>query len=255
MTREFQIGGSPVRYEVHGEAGVPLVLVHGWACRRADWEAVIAGLGNRRVVAVDLPWHGESAGGRESWDIGAFAEVLAELVHREHLEAPILVGHSMGGAVCVEAASRLDPTVSRVVGIDTLTYLAVYPRQDDEAVRATVEALRADFAATVRAMVESLFVDRDRPELIETVVAEMTSIPKSPGIAALEGLLRWDLDAALSRLQVPVTTFAASALLAPEAVERYGDRMEIVPVEHGGHFYLRENPGATAALLADLGAA
>jgi hypothetical protein len=53
----------------------------------------------------------------------------------------------------------------------------------------------------------------------------------------------------------PLTTFAASALLAPEAVERYGDRMEIVPVEHGGHFYLRENPGATAALIADLGTA
>ena len=104
-------------------------------------------------------------------------------------------------------------------------------------------------------MVESLFVDRDRPELIETVVAEMASIPEGPGIAALEGLLRWDLDAALSGLQVPVTTFAARSLLAPEAVERYGDRMEIVPVEHGGHFYLREQPRATAALLAELGAA
>jgi pimeloyl-ACP methyl ester carboxylesterase len=255
MTREFEVGGSTVRYEVHGEAGVPLVLVHGWACRRADWEGVIADLGNRRVVAVDLPWHGESIGGREAWDIGAFAEVIAELVDREHLEAPIFVGHSMGGAVCVEAASRLGSTVSRVVGIDTLTYLAVYPRQDDEAIRATVDALRADFAATVRAMVESIFVDRDRPELIETVVAEMASIPKVPGIAALEGLMRWDLDAALSGLQVPVTTFAARALLAPEAVERYGDRIEIVPVEHGGHFYLRERPRATAALIADFGAA
>jgi pimeloyl-ACP methyl ester carboxylesterase len=213
MTREFEVGGSTVRYEVHGEAGVPLVLVHGWACRRADWEGVIADLGNRRVVAVDLPWHGESIGGREAWDIGAFAEVIAELVDREHLEAPIFVGHSMGGAVCV------------------------------------------DFAATVRAMVESIFVDRDRPELIETVVAEMASIPKVPGIAALEGLMRWDLDAALSGLQVPVTTFAARALLAPEAVERYGDRIEIVPVEHGGHFYLRERPRATAALIADFGAA
>lgn len=253
MTRGFEIGGSTVRYEVHGESGVPLVLVHGWACRRADWEAVIADLGNRWVVAVDLPWHGESTGGRESWDIGAYAEVIAELVRRERLEAPILVGHSMGGAVCVEAASRLGSAVSRVVGIDTLTYMAVYPRQDDEAVRATGDALRADFAGVVRAMVESLFVDRDRPELIETVIAEMSSIPKAPGIAALDGLLRWNLDAALSGLQVPATTFAARALLAPEAVERYGDRIEIVPVEHGGHFYLRERPRATAALLADFG--
>ena len=230
--------------------------MHGWACRRADWEGVIGDLGDRRGVAVDLPWHGESTGGRESWDIGAFSEVIAELVHRgERLEAPILVGHSMGGAVCVEAASRLGSTVSRVVGIDALTYLAIYPRQDDEAIRATSDALRADFAATVRAMVESLFVDRDRPELIESVIAEMASIPKAPGIAALEGFMRWDLDAALSGLQVPVTTFAARPLLAPEVVDRYGDRMEIVPVDHGGHFYLRERPRATAALLADLRAA
>ncbi len=79
--------------------------------------------------------------------------------------------------------------------------------------------------------------------------------PSTPGIAALEGFMRWDLDAALSGLRVPVTTFAARALLAPEAVERYGDRIEIVPVDNGGHFYLRERPSATAALLADLGAA
>jgi len=73
--------------------------VHGWACRRADWEGVIGDLGDRRGVAVDLPWHGESTGGRESWDIGTFSEVIAELVHRgERLEAPILVGHSMGVA-------------------------------------------------------------------------------------------------------------------------------------------------------------
>ena len=102
-------------------------------------------------VERDLHWHGESTGGREAWDIGAFAEVIAELVHREHLEAPLLVGHSMGGAVCVEAAGRLGSTVSRVVSIDALTYLAVYPRQDDEAVRATGDALRADFAGVVRA--------------------------------------------------------------------------------------------------------
>ena len=67
--------------------------------------------------------------------------------------------------------------------------------------------------------------------------------------------MRRDLDAALSGLQVPVTTFAARALLAPEAVERYGDRIKIVPVEHGRHFYLRERPRTTAALLAHLGAA
>jgi pimeloyl-ACP methyl ester carboxylesterase len=255
MTRGFEVDGSTVRYEVRGKVGPPLVLVHGWACRRADWEEVIAHLGDRRVVAVDLPWHGESTGGRESWDIGAFAEVIAELVHREHLEAPIFVGHSMGGAVCVEAASRLGSTVSRVVGIDALTYLTVYPKQEDEAIRATIDAVRTDFAGAVRAMVEALFVDRDRPELIETVVAEMASIPKAPGIAALEGLMRWDLDAALLELPVPVTTFAARALLDPEAVERYGDRVEIVPVEHGGHFYLRERPRATAALIADFGAA
>ena len=89
---------------------------------------------------------------------------------------------------------------------------------------------------------EALFVDRERPELIEAVVEEMASTPEGPSIAALEGLLRWDLDAALADAPVPVTTFAAEALLDPEAMERYGGQMEIVPVGHGGHFYLRERP-------------
>jgi len=37
--------------------------------------------------------------------------------------------------------------------------------------------------------------------------------------------------------------------LAPELVEACGHRFEIVRVDQGGHFFLREDPARTAALI------
>ena len=38
-------------------------------------------------------------------------------------------------------------------------------------------------------------------------------------------------------------------MLAPEVVQAYGQRFEIIPVDLGGHFYLLERPAETAALI------
>lgn len=50
-----------IRYFERGEGGVPLVLVHGFGGDLNNWmfnhEALAAG---RRVIALDLPGHGES---------------------------------------------------------------------------------------------------------------------------------------------------------------------------------------------------
>ena len=50
-------------------------------------------------------------------------------------------------------------------------------------------------------------------------------------------------------LGLHVTALAAGAMLAPEVVQAYGHRFEIIPVDLGGHFYLLERPAETAALI------
>lgn len=107
--QKVELDGRLVRYFERGEGGVPLVLVHGFGGDLNNWlfnhEALAAG---RRVIALDLPGHGESAKQLQRGDLDELSGVLLALL--DHLDIPEahLVGHSMGGAVCLNAA-RLSP--------------------------------------------------------------------------------------------------------------------------------------------------
>ncbi len=87
----------------HGDASPSTVLVlHGWNSRTDHLYAVIDGLrrAGLRVVAFDLPGHGQS-GGRSlhmAGAVAAFNAVIARLG-----PAQVIVGHSFGGAVTVNA--------------------------------------------------------------------------------------------------------------------------------------------------------
>jgi hypothetical protein len=77
----------------------------------------------------------------------------------------------------------------------------------------------------------------------------MSSIPPAVGAAALDGMLRWDMDEALGAVRQPVTTLAVRGLLDPAAVDRYGERIDFVVHELGSHHFLIEAPEETAKLL------
>jgi pimeloyl-ACP methyl ester carboxylesterase len=56
------------------------------------------------VVAIDLAGHGESGVGRKAWTMPTFGDDLVAVVERLALADAVLIGHSMGGDVIVEAA-------------------------------------------------------------------------------------------------------------------------------------------------------
>jgi pimeloyl-ACP methyl ester carboxylesterase len=87
----------PFAYEDEG-SGVPLLLLHGLTFDRTTWRPIIERLGNDvRTVAVDLPGHGETGGAARSlWEVAADVHSLARELR---IDRPIVVGHSMSGAI------------------------------------------------------------------------------------------------------------------------------------------------------------
>ncbi|MFC8078515.1 hypothetical protein ACFUN8_23595 [Streptomyces sp. NPDC057307] len=69
------------------------------------------------------------------------------------------------------------------------------------------------------------------------------------GLRAIEGLVRWDMDAALRETKQPITVFAIRDLVTREAIDRYADRLDIVLDDLGSHHFQVEAPGGTARLL------
>ena len=115
---ELGIHGNLVRYAQSGDShtdGPVVVLVHGIASRAAQWEQVMARLGDTcRVLAPDLLGHGLSAKPRGDYSLGAQAcgvrDLLAALGH----DRVTLVGHSLGGGISMQFAYQFPERVERL---------------------------------------------------------------------------------------------------------------------------------------------
>lgn len=244
--------GTTIRYTVSDPAGGrALALIHGWACDRGDFDAVTDHLpDDRRVLAIDLAEHGESRSAREVWTMEEFARDVAAVLDAESVDEVVVAGHSLGGAVAVEVGRLLPDKVSHVVALDALHYLSLFPAMSEEQAEALLRVFREDFAAAVRGLVEGGSPVGTDPALKDAYFEKMVAVRQPAGLRSIEGLVRWDMDAALRETEQPITVFAIRDLVTQEAIDRYGDRLDIVLVDLGSHHFPVESPEDTAKLLA-----
>ena len=103
-------GSGRVHYAERGErrAGAPSVLlVHGAGASSAIWSMAMARIARAsHVVAIDLPGHGPSPheGGAAALSLEVYRDAVGALAATLCLGPSVLVGHSMGALVAIEAA-------------------------------------------------------------------------------------------------------------------------------------------------------
>jgi len=246
--------GAALRYEVHGEGEPTIVFVHGWSCHRQYWTEQIRRFGRvRRVVALDLMGHGESDAARTDWTVEAFGDDVVRVCDALALERVILVGHSMGGPVCLVAAKRLGDRCVAVVGVDTLH--DVSRRLPPEAIESFIAPLRADFAGTMDTFVREQFFPKDAdPDLVDLVAERMSARPPEIALPILESLLRFDQAAALAAVDVPVHCIQSESAMSPTNLagnQALNPRFTFVVMPGVGHFPMLEDPERFARVLAD----
>ena len=257
-------GGGEIAGEAAGSGAPALVLVHGWCCSRGHWEAVAPDLARRRrVVALDLPGHGESSRERspEAWSIEQLGEDVAAAVRAVEPGPVALVGHSMGGPVAAEAAARLGPgRVRALVGVDTFHDVGRPFR--DRAREKLLASYREDFAGTGRRIVPTIFPRGTDPALVERITREMVAADPAVAIPLIEAAFRHDQGRALARLaELGIPVAAIQGTLLPTNVpgnRRFHPGFRAIVLEGRGHFPHLEDPAAFVAalerLLAEAGA-
>ncbi|WAJ28423.1 alpha/beta fold hydrolase [Jeongeupella avenae] len=96
-------------------AGEAVVLVHGVGMRLEAWEPQVEALSaTHRVIAVDMPGHGESAPLPSGSPLPRFVDWLGAVLDDLGLDAVNLAGHSMGALIAGGAAATLGPRIRRV---------------------------------------------------------------------------------------------------------------------------------------------
>ena len=134
--------------EAHASPDRPLVFIHGSGGSSQVWQAQVAHFGTSRAFPIDLPGHGERADTLPpEVSVLEYASVSHEIIFQElHLKKPIIVGHSLGGAIALTMALEYALELSGLILIGTGARLRVLPSILEEAQRASIVTYR-DWAA------------------------------------------------------------------------------------------------------------
>ena len=242
--------GVRIHYETAGKGRPALVLVHCWTCDSSFWKDQIARLAkNRQVVTLDLAGHGASGRTRTDYTMQAFGQDVKAVADELKLDRMVLVGHSMGGAVILEAAKLLGSRVVGLVPIDTL--LDVEQSSDPKESDAVMAKMQADYKGQTTAFIRQyLFAPTTPPAVADRVLAQTTAFPPEIAISALRN--NWNYNAApgFDALKVPIvavngdrfpTNFAANRRHAPQ--------FDAVIMKGVGHYPMLEDPARFGTLL------
>lgn len=122
--RFIDVPGARLHVREQG-SGQPLILIHGLAGQMAHYTyGVLDRLATHyRVVIVDRPGSGYSArGSATSANLHAQADAFAALIDHLKLDRPLVVGHSLGGAVALTLALQHPKKVGGLALVAPLTH-------------------------------------------------------------------------------------------------------------------------------------
>jgi pimeloyl-ACP methyl ester carboxylesterase len=224
-------------------------------------------MGSHRVVAPDLPGFGGSEMPVGRISIQGFARVIDELCRVLELEAPVVVGNSMGGFIGAELALAFPTRVRRLVLVSAAGLSVEYLKKEPLltvgrllSVAATGAGARSRTAIR-RPRLRRLFLQlvvRYPEKLSGPLATELVAGGDAPGfVGGLDAVLTYRIRERLSEIEVPtLIVWGRNDILVPvgdaaEFERLIGPNAHAVIFEDTGHVPMLERPSRFNALLAD----
>lgn len=120
-----EVAGHDVHVLTAGEAGPPVLAIHGASAnaREFTWSLAPRLARDHRVLMPDRPGHGHSARPPDAASLGVQARQMAGALDALAPETPaVIVGHSYGGAVALRVALDYPERVRGVVLLAPVTH-------------------------------------------------------------------------------------------------------------------------------------
>ena len=198
-----QAAKGNINFRVTGSQDPTLVFVHGYSCALDDWDAQVAALSPRfRCVALDLPGHGASAK-PGTVSIAALGSAVAQVKEEVGARSAVLIGHSMGCRVIVEALLQSPSGVAGLAFVDG-SILGGDPETGVQ--RAKDANSKAGIDPLTQRLFNDMFLEGSDPKLRERLVARAQAVDPSFREELFVDLVRWDLTKArdaLKQIKVP----------------------------------------------------
>ena len=103
----INIQNIDLHYEVYGDTGRPVVLLHGWG-QNTEMMAFIGEFLKSHFIVynIDFPGFGSSAEPPEPWGSVNYCEFLRAFLQQMNVEDPIFIAHSFGCRVAIQYAYK-----------------------------------------------------------------------------------------------------------------------------------------------------
>ena len=198
-----------IHHVVTGHGRPPIVFVHGFACAHTDWDAQVAHLSPRhQTVAVDLRGHGASPGTAAECSTERYGADVAEVMRALALPPVVLVGHSMGCRVVIEAALQAPAQTAGVILVDGSQFAAAMADVLQQRF-----ALPDGYATFSHGLFNDMFTAGSDKFVAASIIERAGRLPRPIGEKMLTDLQRYDagrLTNSLSSLRVPVMALQAT---------------------------------------------
>ena len=247
--------GTRLRVRVCG-AGPTVVLAHGLALSLGEWNLVSPLLlaDGYRVVAFDARGHGQSTIGGQGIDAAAMAADLAGVLEATGTTDAVLVGHSMGGFLALQAVLDVPGVADRLAGLVLVASFAGDILDHAPQNRAEAPMLRSHLLPRLAAnptvgtlFAASFFGPRPSPAMLTAFLRQVLAGDHEPLLPLLDAFTARDLLGRLPEVQVP--TVVVCGLADHTAPPRDSQRIaaaipgaRAVWVEDVGHMIPWESP-------------
>jgi pimeloyl-ACP methyl ester carboxylesterase len=237
---------GPIFYLSRGHGSPPLIAVHGAGGTCRHWGHQLTGLDDlTRLIALDLPGHGRSTG-PPLRSIADGAQCVLALLDGLGCEHALLLGHSLGGAICQWLALHAPTRVSGLALIGTAGRLPIR--------HAILDGIHADWPATTALITNLAYAPDTDPHILANATAELRKTSPAALDADYRSCAAFDDTLDVSRIAVPtlvlmgqhdqLTPLSDGADLAQRLPQA---RLVVVP--DAGHMPMIEQPAAVNAAL------
>jgi len=215
-SRWAKLDGNKVHYYDIGDrkAKSAIVFVHGWTCNADFWKESFNAFPGKRVIALDLPGHGQSDKPKVTYSMEYFARSIDAVMKEAGVEKAVLVGHSMGTPVAREFY-RMHPERTLGIVIVDGALKTFFPKAAGDQF---IGQMKADYKGSSTKFVEGM-ASIIKDEAIRKFVSDsMLSTPDYVGIGAMEGMNDekiWKED----KINVPVLAIMAPSPFWPANVK------------------------------------
>ncbi len=242
--RQVLMDWGYMRYVETG-TGDPVVFVHGAGNRGIVWSKLFDILKTScRIIAVDLPGHGESSCVQMD-SVDAYTTEILTFLEKMKLENVTLVGHSMGGAITIKATPTTD-RISRSILIGTGAELKVNPK--------LLEGLKTDFLQWAQTMARWSFLKGAPEELVNSAAEMMIEAGREVLYNDMYACSTYSGIEALENFNKPTFIVCGEKdVMTPPDLSRQlaeiisGSKLEFI--SNSGHMVHQEQPEALATAI------